>query len=94
MVKKARGLAKLGPAGGRLLALGYRPRAGLGRMELLVLIVMAICIFVCLPQFILDKQTDVKKQQTAYRFRKFGLAVSQYHETYRAFPAVKKPAGR
>lgn len=63
-------------------------------MELIVLIVLAICVFVCLPQFILDKRKAAKKQQATYQFRKMGLAVSQYHETYRAFPVMPKPPGK
>lgn len=65
-------------------------RRGISRMEFVVLSVLGICIFVCLPQFLLAKREAQQKQQKSYQFRKVGLAMSQYLETYRSFPPAKK----
>lgn len=62
-------------------------RSALSRMELIVALVLAICLFVTVPQFVLHNRQEVRRQQSTYRFRKIGLAIAQYYETYRSFPA-------
>lgn len=65
-----------------------RRRFGLGRMEVVVVIALAVCLFVSLPQFLLHNRQSVRRQQTAYQLRQVSLAVSQYYETHRSFPSA------
>lgn len=66
-------------------------RRGIGRIELVIVVFLAVAIFATIPPWILQKRSESRKQQAMQRFRNVGQAINTYHEIYRAYPQIQRP---
>jgi hypothetical protein len=68
-----------------------RRRSGIGRLELLVVIVLVVCAFVAIPKWLLHNRQTARKHQGFENAHTVVRAITQYYEMHRTFPVVPKP---